>query len=91
MPARLGPTRRRSWRRRRPLPTRSRARARACGMIRLLREFRLIPVVLIATGCLFALKIVGLMLDGGYRCATAHSRNKNRHRAPTAECWNRRP
>jgi flagellar motility protein MotE (MotC chaperone) len=35
-------------------------------MIRLLREFRLIPIVLIATGCLFALKIFGLMLDGGY-------------------------
>ncbi len=35
-------------------------------MIRLARELRLIPVVLIATMCLFALKTVGLLLDGGY-------------------------
>ena len=45
---------------------RSRARAGPRGMMRLLREFRLIPIVLVATGCLFALKIAGLMLDGGY-------------------------
>lgn len=30
------------------------------------REFRLIPVVLLATICLFALKVFGLVLDGGY-------------------------
>jgi flagellar motility protein MotE (MotC chaperone) len=35
-------------------------------MIRLARELRLIPVVLIATMCLFALKTLGLLLDGGY-------------------------
>ena len=35
-------------------------------MIRLLREFRLIPIVVLATGCLFALKVIGLLLDGGY-------------------------
>ncbi len=35
-------------------------------MIRMLREFRLIPLVLIGTGCLFALKVIGLLLDGGY-------------------------
>ena len=35
-------------------------------MKRLLREYRLIPIVLIATGCLFALKAMGLMFDGGY-------------------------
>jgi len=35
-------------------------------MSRLLREFRLIPIVLIAAGCLFVLKAVGLILDGGY-------------------------
>jgi flagellar motility protein MotE (MotC chaperone) len=35
-------------------------------MIRMLREFRLIPLVLIGTGCLFALKVIGLLFDGGY-------------------------
>jgi flagellar motility protein MotE (MotC chaperone) len=35
-------------------------------MKRLLREFRLVPVVLVAIGCLFVLKIVGLVADGGY-------------------------
>ena len=35
-------------------------------MIRLARDFRLIPVVLIATICLFALKVSGLVFDGGY-------------------------
>ena len=36
------------------------------GMIRFFREFRLIPIVLIATVALFALKTIGLLLDGGY-------------------------
>lgn len=35
-------------------------------MMGLVREFRLIPVVLLATVCLFALKVLGLVLDGGY-------------------------
>ena len=35
-------------------------------MTRWLRDFRLMPVVLIAIGCLFALKTVGLFFDGGY-------------------------
>lgn len=35
-------------------------------MTRWLREFRLMPVVLIAIGCLFALKTIGLIFDGGY-------------------------
>ena len=35
-------------------------------MNRWLRDFRLIPIVLIAIGSLFALKTVGLLLDGGY-------------------------
>jgi flagellar motility protein MotE (MotC chaperone) len=43
-------------------------------MMRLLREFRLIPIVLFATGCLFALKIVGLMLDGGYLFGSRNNR-----------------
>ena len=35
-------------------------------MMRYVREFRLIPVVLLATACLFALKVSGLFFDGGY-------------------------
>lgn len=35
-------------------------------MIRFARDFRLIPIVLLATVCLFALKVSGLMFDGGY-------------------------
>ena len=33
------------------------------------RDFRLIPVVLLATICLFALKVSGLVFDGGYTLA----------------------
>jgi flagellar motility protein MotE (MotC chaperone) len=35
-------------------------------MIRVARDFRLIPIVLLATVCLFALKVSGLVFDGGY-------------------------
>jgi flagellar motility protein MotE (MotC chaperone) len=35
-------------------------------MMRWVREFRLIPVVLLATASLAALKLLGLVLDGGY-------------------------
>jgi flagellar motility protein MotE (MotC chaperone) len=38
-------------------------------MIRAKRDFRLIPVVLLATICLFALKVSGLVFDGGYTLA----------------------
>ena len=38
-------------------------------MIRLARDFRLIPIVLVATVCLFALKVSGLVFDGGYTLA----------------------
>jgi flagellar motility protein MotE (MotC chaperone) len=31
-----------------------------------MRDFRLMPIVLIATGCLFGLKSFGLLFDGGY-------------------------
>ena len=30
------------------------------------REIRILPIALIAIGCLFALKALGLMFDGGY-------------------------
>ena len=35
-------------------------------MTRWLRDFRLLPLVLLAIGCLFALKTFGLFSDGGY-------------------------
>jgi flagellar motility protein MotE (MotC chaperone) len=35
-------------------------------MSRLLRDFRLLPLVLLAIGCLFALKTFGLFAEGGY-------------------------
>src|SRR5438445_534532 len=35
-------------------------------MTRLLRDFRLIPIVLFATISLFALKTIGLVIDGHY-------------------------
>jgi flagellar motility protein MotE (MotC chaperone) len=38
-------------------------------MMRLVRELRLIPVVLIATICLLGLKMLGLVLDGGFTLA----------------------
>jgi flagellar motility protein MotE (MotC chaperone) len=38
-------------------------------MMRFVRELRLIPVVLIAITCLLGLKILGLMLDGGFTLA----------------------
>lgn len=38
-------------------------------MTRWVREFRLIPVLLIAIGCLLALKLIGLVFDGGYTLA----------------------
>ena len=38
-------------------------------MTRLVREFRLLPVVLLATILLLGLKVVGLVLDGGYTLA----------------------
>ncbi len=38
-------------------------------MMRFVREFRLIPVVLLAITCLFGLKVLGIILDGGYTLA----------------------
>jgi len=46
-------------------------------MIRFARDFRLIPVVLLATVSLFALKVSGLVFDGGYTLAERmQGRNK---------------
>jgi flagellar motility protein MotE (MotC chaperone) len=41
-------------------------------MIRFVRDFRLIPVVLIASACLFALKMTGIIADGGYTLGAGH-------------------
>jgi flagellar motility protein MotE (MotC chaperone) len=38
-------------------------------MIRFARDFRLIPLVLLATICLFVLKVSGIVFDGGYTLA----------------------
>jgi flagellar motility protein MotE (MotC chaperone) len=38
-------------------------------MMRFVREFRLMPVVLLAAVCLFGLKVLGLVLDGGFTLA----------------------
>jgi flagellar motility protein MotE (MotC chaperone) len=51
-------------------------------MIRFARDFRLIPIVLLASVCLFALKVSGLVFDGGYTLA---ERLQNRVKPPQAE------
>ncbi len=53
----------------------------------LVREFRLIPVVVIAIVCLFALKTLGLFLDGGYTfddAAPSDAKSDAATAAPTA-------
>jgi flagellar motility protein MotE (MotC chaperone) len=46
-------------------------------MIRIARDFRLVPIVLLATIALFALKVSGLVFDGGYTLAERlENRNK---------------
>ena len=35
-------------------------------MKRLIRNFRVLPVVVFAVACLLALKLIGLAVDGGY-------------------------
>ncbi|HVY58794.1 MAG TPA: flagellar protein FlbB [Xanthobacteraceae bacterium] len=43
-------------------------------MTRFLRNVRLVPIVLAATMCLFGLKVVGILLDGGYTLADPPAR-----------------
>jgi flagellar motility protein MotE (MotC chaperone) len=53
---------------------------------RLWRDVRLIPVVLVATICLFALKVSGLVFDGGYTLAERlQSRDTSGLKVTTAE------
>jgi flagellar motility protein MotE (MotC chaperone) len=54
-------------------------------MIRFARDFRLIPVVLLATISLFALKVSGLVFDGGYTLAERMQHNGTDMQITTAE------
>jgi flagellar motility protein MotE (MotC chaperone) len=55
-------------------------------MMRFARDFRLIPIVLLATICLFALKVSGLVFDGGYTLAERmQGRNKTDMQITAAE------
>jgi flagellar motility protein MotE (MotC chaperone) len=55
-------------------------------MIRFARDFRLIPIVLLATVSLFALKVSGLVFDGGYTLAERmQGRNKTDMQVTTAD------
>jgi flagellar motility protein MotE (MotC chaperone) len=55
-------------------------------MIRFARDFRLIPIVLLATISLFALKVSGLVFDGGYTLAERlQGRDKTGMQITTAE------
>lgn len=55
-------------------------------MIRFARDFRLIPIVLLATICLFALKVSGIVFDGGYTLAERmQGLDKSEMRVTTAE------
>jgi flagellar motility protein MotE (MotC chaperone) len=55
-------------------------------MIRKGRDFRLIPLVLLATICLFALKVSGLVFDGGYTLAERlQGLDKNQMQVTTRE------
>lgn len=55
-------------------------------MIRFAREFRLVPIVLLATISLFALKVSGLVFDGGYTLAERlENRNKPEMKIEAAE------
>lgn len=47
-------------------------------MIRVLRDVRLVPVVLVAAGVLFILKFTGLVTDGGYTLGAGHLSKSDR-------------
>jgi flagellar motility protein MotE (MotC chaperone) len=46
-------------------------------MIKLIRELRILPVVMLAAGCLLALKMFGIALDGGYILSDSTSTSGN--------------
>lgn len=47
-------------------------------MNRLLREFRLVPIVLVAAAALFTLKVVGIFTQGGYTMGAGHLAKSDR-------------
>jgi flagellar motility protein MotE (MotC chaperone) len=47
-------------------------------MNRVLREFRLIPIVLVAAAALFTLKVVGIFTQGGYTLGAGHLAKSDR-------------
>jgi len=53
-------------------------------MNRLLREFRLIPIVLIAAAALFTLKVVGIFTQGGYTLGAGHLAKSDREAVEAA-------
>lgn len=54
-------------------------------MMRLLRDVRLIPVVVVAAGALFVLKFTGLVTDGGYTLGAGHLSKGDRAALEAAE------
>jgi flagellar motility protein MotE (MotC chaperone) len=51
-------------------------------MKKLLRELRILPVVMLAAGCLLMLKLVGIALDGGYILSNANDSVQTGSTAP---------
>ena len=54
-------------------------------MMRLLRDVRLVPVVLVAAGALFVLKFTGLVTEGGYTLGAGHLSKSDRVQREAAE------
>ena len=54
-------------------------------MMRLIRDVRLVPVVLVAAGALFILKFTGLVTDGGYTLGAGHLSKSDRIAREAAE------
>jgi flagellar motility protein MotE (MotC chaperone) len=54
-------------------------------MMRLLRDVRLVPVVLVAAGALFILKFTGIVTDGGYTLGAGHLSKSDRIARAAAE------
>ncbi len=54
-------------------------------MMRLLRDVRLVPVVLVAAGALFVLKFTGLVTEGGYTLGAGHLSRSDRVQREAAE------
>ena len=54
-------------------------------MMRSIRDVRLVPVVLVAAGALFILKVTGLITDGGYTLGAGHLSKSDRIARDAAE------